>query len=236
MTLPRFSDGKIGALEFSHLNEAFNSIDDLVRASRIAAEVDQQKPRVITAIIGATVDASGFRREWSEVELTLASGTAAPAYTAKPSPLNSTGNGASALTYPVIGTFTTGQIVSIVAQYSKIGELFYLPVSAAAATGTSFPAKVESSSGGTAGIFTYSCKEVEGAAFSYVSGAVAISARNGAETAVDTASSLGVGFIPPTPSPILTRKAIKVGTVVLITQDKLGLYSFCVPNGYKVEC
>ena len=238
MQFPRFTDGAVGKLTFAHLNELFARLEALeaVSPSKIAGAAI--RPRVVTAKIGAGVDASGQRRQWAEVELTTSAGTVTPVYQTKSGGLTSgvAGTGLGVLTHPAIGTFQTNQIVGLVAQYSVLNELFYLPVSAAAATGTSFPAKVESSSGGTNGIFTYSCKEVEGANFTYLAGAATISARNGAETAVDAPASLGVGFIPPIPSPILTRKAIKVGTVVLITQDKQGLYSFCVPNGYKVEC
>ena len=244
MSLPRFTSGRVGKLSFQQLNEMFDRLEALeLKVDRgDGANTYSGENRKLIVLLKLTSKHATLPL-FNFTEMTLAGiFTSSVTYVVLDGGRTAS-DGTNLYAYPFVSTTAAvGDLVAAIAvnQRSTVlpdGGLCYLPVGGGgSSTSTTFPAKVESSSGGTAGIFTYSCKEVEGANFTYVSGAATISARNGAETAVDTPTSLGVGFIPPTPSPILTRKAIKVGTVVLITKDKLGLYSFCVPNGYKVEC
>lgn len=240
MQFPRFTDGAVGKLTFAHLNELFARLEALEAQSPSKIAGAAIRPRVVTAKIGAGVDASGQRRQWAEVELTTSAGVVTPVYQTKSGGLTSgvVGDTLGVLTYPAVGTLTTDQIVGLVAQYSVANELFYLPVSAAAATGVSFPARIN---GFTPiqfaiGQWSYSCKEVAGLDFAHVPGVNFFNARNGAEKAVDDGNSRGVGFIPPSNPITFTREPIKVGTCVVMVKDRNNLFSFSCPNGYKVVC
>ena len=135
----------------------------------------------------------------------------------------------------------SGSILYLLGRDNQAGKLEYLSVSSPAQTGGGTVALIQSATAITANLrWKYSVIEAQYTTaqniFTAVVGATSFFAWNGAENVTDTATTYGVGFIPQTPSPVLTRQPIRVGVSVEIIRDKNGLAMFSIPNGYKVVC
>lgn len=105
--------------------------------------------------------------------------------------------------------------------------------------GAPFLARVVSSTVITAGkSWLYQVRRVTattGGVFADVTGAVNVSAVNGAENRADTAGVKGVGMVPPA-GVVMERRPIEPDVVVDVVPDPLGVNVFCIPNGYEAVC
>ena len=232
MTLPRFTSGKVGALEFSHLNEAFDRIEDS------SALVTMKRPRAalgrvfLARILSKTGSGLTEKGAFEEVaRLDLSAGT----YAVIPGGLKST-LGADAYKYPIVAAVSgVGSIVPILGHIAGDGSLYFKEC-AVSSTGTM--ASVVSATG-SGPRWTYALNPVkwDGSAWVTTGAAPITGAINGAENAVDTPQTrnIGVGSVYVA-NATATRNPIKVGTVVGPVIDIDGFYLFSTPNGYPFAC
>jgi hypothetical protein len=244
MSLPRFTSGRVGKLSFQQLNEMFDRLEALelkVDRGDGANTYNGENRKLIVLLKLTSKHATLPLFDFTEMVLVGISASSVTYVVLDGGRTSS--DGANLYAYPFVSTTAAvGDLVAAIAvnQRSTVlpdGGLCYLPVggSATPSTSTTFAAKVTASSG-TAPVFSYTCIEVEGSSFGTKTGAVPFAAKNGAEVPTDATGSYGVGFSPPTAVATLVRKAIKVGTVVMVTKDGQGTYKFNCVNGYGVTC
>ena len=244
MSLPRFTSGRVGKLSFQQLNEMFDRLEALeLKVDRgDGANTYSGENRKLIVLLKLTSKHATLPL-FNFTEMVLSSVLTTPLTYTTLDGGRTASDGTNVYAYPFVSeTAAIGDLVAAIAINSRTtslpdGGLCYLPVggSATPATSTTFAAKVTGSSG-TAPAFSYTCIEVEGGSFATKTGAVAFAAKNGAEVPTDATGSYGVGFAPPTAVATLARKAIKNGTVVMVTKDGAGTYKFNCVNGYGVTC
>ena len=244
MSLPRFTSGRVGKLSFQQLNEMFDRLEALeLKVDRgDGAKGYSGENRKLIVLLKLTSKHATLPL-FNFTEMVLVSVVASPITYATLEGGRTASDGTNLYAYPFVSTTAAvGDLVAAIAVNSRTtslpdGGLCYLPVGGGgSSTSTTFPARVMSSSPQGNGVWSYSLMEVQGASFVDRPQAVSFSARNGAEVPVDTASSKGVGFSPPTQVATLTRRAIKNDTVVIVTKDAVGSYAFNCVNGYAVTC
>ena len=243
MSLPRFTSGRVGKLSFQQLNEMFDRLEALeLKVDRgDGANTYSGENRKLIVLLKLTSKHATLPL-FNFTEMTLAGiFTSSVTYVVLDGGRTAS-DGTNLYAYPFVSTTAAvGDLVAAIAvnQRSTVlpdGGLCYLPVGGGgSSTSTTFAAKVTGSSG-TAPAFSYTLIEVEGGSLAAKAGAVAFIAKNGAEVPTDATGSYGVGFAPPTAVATLTRKAIKVNTVVMVTKDAAGTYVFNCVNGYGVTC
>ena len=243
MSLPRFTSGRVGKLSFQQLNEMFDRLEALeLKVDRgDGAKGYSGENRKLIVLLKLTSKHATLPL-FNFTEMVLVSVVASPITYATLEGGRTASDGTNLYAYPFVSTTAAvGDLVAAIAVNSRTtslpdGGLCYLPVGGGgSSTSTTFAAKV-TGSGGAAPAFSYTCIEVEGASFATKTGAVAFAAKNGAEVPTDIQGSYGVGFAPPTAVATLARKAIKNGTVVMVTKDAAGSYVFNCVNGYGVTC
>ena len=235
MTLPRFTSGKVGALEFSHLNEVFDRIEDssaLVTMKRPRAALGRVFLAKILSKTGSGLTEKGAFEEVARVD--LSAGT----YAVIPGGLRST-LGSDAYRYPIVAAVSgVGSIVPILGHIAGDGSLYFKECAVTGSSSTGTMASVASATG-TAPRWTYALNPVKwnGSAWVATGAAQIAGAINGAENAVDTPATrnIGVGSVYVA-NATATRNPIKVGTVVGPVIDIDGFYLFSTPNGYTFAC
>ena len=243
MSLPRFTSGRVGKLSFQQLNEMFDRLEALeLKVDRgDGAKGYSGENRKLIVLLKLTSKHATLPL-FNFTEMTLAGIFPSSVTYVVLDGGRTASDGTNLYAYPFVSTTAAvGDLVAAIAvnQRSTVlpdGGLCYLPVGGGgSSTSTTFAAKV-TIAGGTAPVFSYTLIEVEGASLAAKAGAVAFIAKNGAEVPSDVQGSYGVGFAPPTAVASLTRKAIKVNTVVMVTKDAAGTYVFNCVNGYGVTC
>lgn len=238
MTLPRFTSGQVGRLEFSHLNDAFGYIDLARGEPGRDPSTDPQKLPLVLALIG-TYDSTTKRHAWSEATID-SSGTAV----ALDGGRNSTSNG-DQYAFPAMTAdgqqAATGSAVTLVPKRRTDGSLIYVVVSG-----------VQSSSTNTlivqgvqqvihdGRMWVYQVRQAIfefTPPFNWQSTGSVMYALNACENAVDQPGvSIGVGTVVPVGvSASATRMPIKNGTVV-VGMLRGSTWIFSIPNGYRYEC
>lgn len=233
MTLPRFTSGKVGKLEFHHLNEAFDRIEN----------VDPSMPYAKSNLFGRAIIArvesyqgTGVAAVASFKEYALDSlGSATYVQVAGGvTSTNGTDDFATPIVYPLP---PIGSIVPIVPGISRDGKLYFKTVASESAS--TRIGKVETAGTLIAGrMWLYNMKEVafdlQANVWTNLPGA--FQAINGCENPIDDIPNrqIGVGTIFPSGANA-TRKPIKDGTVVSCSSTA-GYYLFNVPNGYEFTC
>lgn len=240
MTLPRFTAGAVGRLTFRDLNEAFEAIDQLRKATDQKLEEQMARRRVILAQITAK---NGDEYAWQEVER-----TSATTYAVRPNG-RSSAEGANQYANPIVGLGTVnlavGDNIAITASYTSTGSLFYVPLAVASSGGggaDDFWSIANSTSiGNNRWRYDLSFAEWISSSNDFL---VAVSPTrvgyNTVEWAVDSAS-YGVGFIPAAIPSQVIRQPIKNGTIVRASKinprDPFNFdLGFTVPNGYRIVC
>lgn len=234
MTLPRFTSGRVGNLEFHHLNEAFDRIEG----------VDPSMPSSSRPILGRVILAEVLARSGSagavkgsfrEVALSTVGSNSYVAVTG-----GVTSNiGADAFGAPIVFPCPpVGAIVPVLGHIAANGNLYFRECSSPASVRLG---KISSSAQiGTSSKWIYNLTEVVVNNFSqgtYISaGAGSFQALNGCEEPTDVAAqrNIGVGTIYPTGA-TATRKPIKNDTIVLCLLAGTD-YVFSIPNGYEFAC
>jgi hypothetical protein len=236
MDLPRFTSGAVGKLTFAHLNDAFETLDDLARDNGVGGSAAIRSRRVIAARIGAS---QGSDYAWNELERNGSSWT-----------LKANGR-SSALdqdlfAYPLVAfggiTPTTGSDLSIFPMHDATGRLIYVPLAGGGTSGPTgspnFPAMIQGAQPIATGRWRYTIAEatVNTADGAWTAGASAGSAYNGCEAVQDLPNQLvGVGSGTGATASV-SRNPIKIGTVVMISVDENDVRFFSVPNGYSYQC
>lgn len=233
MTLPRFTSGAVGRLTFRDLNEAFEAIDQLRKATDQKLEEQMARRRIVLARITGK---QGDDYSWEEIERTTGT-TYAVRLNGRTS-----AEGSNQYANPIVGlgqvTLAIGDNVSIASAYSSTGQLYYVPL-AVAGGGGAIPAIILGSSAEGSGQWLYSCKEAirQGGFWIQKPNAQTFSARNGAENVPDASGVYGVGSrIIGNLLLLPERQPIQNNVVVMVSTSSDGVRFFSVPNGYRIEC
>lgn len=238
MTLPRFTSGQFGRLDFSHLNDAFGYIDLQRGSESKPVDAADGKLPLVLAIIGS-YDAATKRHAWSEAVID-ANGTVVTLSGGRRSTANGDPFAFPAFT-PDGQQASVGSAVTLVPKRTKTGGIAYLVVSGSAA-GTVNTLIVQ----GVQQVihpqrmWVYQVRQAAWEftpPFNWQSTGSVMYALNGCENAVDQAGvSIGVGTVVPIGvSASAVRQPIKNGTVVVATMVGT-TWVFSVPNGYRYEC
>lgn len=244
MTLPRFTAGAVGRLTFRDLNEAFEAIDQLRKATDQKLEEQLARRRIVLAKITGS---STGRYSWVEIEK-----TAGTTFQDRDKGRSST-EGSDPFANPVVPlggvTLSTNDRLAIASAYDSTGKLYYVPLALAGGGGGGgggIPARVLDFQEESPQKWRYTLREVyqstPGIWFD-VTNEPDFIAYNGAENTVDGPipgtifSSYGVGSevqdgvaVPP------ERRPIRLNTVVMVGTDRNGGKFFSMPNGYRIRC
>lgn len=235
MPLPRFNSGRMGTLEWSHLNEAF----DLLEKPEATQPRAGNPYRVGTVFLARILTVAGTGptalSSFEEVSLsTVASGS----FEAVAGGLKST-DGLILYTNPIVGSASSvGAVVAVLGHYAKDGTLYFRECGGAAVSASAnvFMARIVSSQTRIAGrMWTYTVsRDAElNTGTNVWSGGTQVLAFNGCENVTDS-GSIGVGSVPP-PNVTSTRNPIKNDTVVSCITVNAKNY-FSIPNGYTFVC
>jgi len=232
MTLPRFTAGRVGNLEFSHLNEAFDLLED-----RNALEARRRQPTAAVLLAQLTQENAAGEFAWTEVVRSNDG-----SYTTVQDGIASTSEG-NAFAFAAISLnrgAEVGDIVAISPRRTSEGKLFYVIQNGSGTVTRSFKI-VQSLQHATRNdmwaykgrLVTSSIQSGYGSIWTE-SSALEYVLLNGAENASDASSTIGVGTRPPTGVQAV-RNPIKVGTIVLASNVD-GDWHFSMPNGYTFTC
>jgi hypothetical protein len=247
MTLPRFTSGKVGNLDFSHLNEAFGVIDGLDRTSGLSRRV-RKMPNIVVARLGNQDQSpEGFGAwAWTEVywnfggdlAVTVPGGLTSGSPAGEPNP--------NPYLLPAVSleptAFRTGEVVLLVpshrARFNAAPESIMLIVRTLPSVTRAF--EIVNAVGISLGRWRYIGRERrwDGVNNAWVAAEVNdqdVNLLNSVENAVDTPGNIGVGSTLPGSVPQPVRQRIKNGTVVMATASN-AFYVFSVPNGYAFQC
>jgi hypothetical protein len=237
MTLPRFTSGKVGRLEFHHLNEAFDRIENVDPS--MPSGVRQILGRVILARVqGQTGSGNAIKGSFVEVAVT---NPGSDDYSAVVGGVTSTVNG-DAFGAPIVFPVPPiGSVVPILGHVAANGQLYFRQCAAASSSASVRAGRITAATQITANAkWLYTLNDVQvktiGTAIYELTGVGAFQALNGCEEPVDAPATrnIGVGTIHVVGS-TATRQPIKVDTIVVCIPT-LGGYVFSVPNGYSFVC
>ena len=235
MPLPRFNSGRMGSLEWSHLNEAFDRIEKPEAMQSIAGNPYRIGTVFLARILTVSGTGSTALSSFEEVSLsTVAAGT----FEAVSGGIKAT-DGLILYTNPIVGSASSvGSVVAVLGHYAKDGTLYFRECGGAATSASAnvFMARVVSSQPRVAGrMWTYTVsKDAElNTSTNVWAGGTTVLAYNGCENVTDS-GSIGVGSVPP-PNVTSTRNAIKNDTVVSCMSVN-GKNYFSIPNGYTFVC
>lgn len=249
MTLPRFTKGQAGNLDFSALNEAFEAIDNLRRGGERPPARFQPRAAagaagpIMVKINDTPADPADYRWGFKEVELINVAPTATadpPSWGIKFGGANSDGN-----TSPVVGKMVRGEYCLISKQIgsSLNGSLpYYIPTREMF---DPFYAKITSSTTGGTGNWTYWANKVFLLGANVTDTGLNFQCHNTAELILDDTTvggfGYGVGFNKPSQVQYLSRKQIRNGVIVLMTRTlnenrQFVGHHFTMPNPYSVTC
>lgn len=244
MTLPRFTKGQAGNLDFSTLNEAFEAIDNLRRGgerppARFQPRAAAGTGPIMVKVSTVTTDLARQRWGWTEVELSNV-----PPNTTQASYLTyvvkSGGATSNGLTVPIVGDLFGGETCMATRQIGNGGVPYYVPT---IEPFEPYAAKIISSSPIVTGQWEY---QAQLAYFNFTtnsfdSAGTYFPCRNTVESLADTASVFGVGFNKPSGVGSLVRSPVGAGVIVQIyrsfeSDHLVSKRVFTMPNPYTVTC
>lgn len=247
MTLPRFTSGKVGNLEFSHLNEAFDAIDGMDRMMG-ASKQRRKMPNIVLARLGNQDQRPEGFGGWSWVEVywnfgsdlayTVPGGLSSGSPDGEPNP--------NPYLLPAVSleptAFRTGEVVLLIpshrARFNAAPDPIMLIVRTLPSVTRAF--EIVDAVGISLGRWRYIGRERKWDGLTNAWVAVEANEQdanllNSCENAVDTPGNIGVGSTLPLSVPQPVRQRIKNGTVVMATASNTN-YVFSVPNGYAFGC
>lgn len=231
MTLPRFTSGRVGNLEFQHLNEAFDRIDALGSAPERLSFKGEVFHRVILVKVTG-VNGTGATATGSFVEVALAT---VPSQTYTPiSGGITSASGANTYAFPIVAPVPpVDAIVPVVAHISNDGKLYFVQ---AVAPSTLQMLRILSSTATTGTQWRYDVQPVRWSAGWVDDGLVAYG-YNGCEFVGDIAASrtIGTGTIHPDTADAV-RKPLRNNLVVGPALKQGTDWVFSIPNGYEFTC
>lgn len=237
MTLPRFTSGKVGKLEFHHLNEAFDRIENVDPSMPSAHR--QILGRVILArVTGTSGSGNSTKGSFQEVAVTTPGSNSYNAVTGGVSSTVGSDPFGAPIVFPVSAI---GAIVPILGHVSGDGKLYFRECSSVS-TGSGVRAgKITAATQITANTkWLYTLTDVQvltlATATYQATGVGSFQALNGCEEAVDVPANrnIGVGTVHVAGSQA-TRQPIKVDTIVTCVPTAGG-FVFSIPNGYGFVC
>lgn len=233
MTLPRFTSGRVGNLEFHHLNEAFDRIE---QTDGISSSLDRVKQVWSRTILVRVVAHSGTSASSvaSFVEVALAS-IGSSAYNEIVGGVTSTVNG-NQYGAPIVGPLPPiGSVLAVVGHVAMDGKIYFK--SAASPSSLSMLKIVGASSGTTN--WRYDVRPVFWSGSAWIEDSTQAQAYgyNGAESIADIAATrtIGVGTIHPDTADA-TRKRLRDNLIVGPAMKQGDDWVFSIPNGYEFVC
>lgn len=231
MTLPRFTSGRVGNLDYSNLNEAFDRIE-----AKDAARMERKGPTPQVILARLVSKDAQERFAWSEV-VRLDDGTYEPVLRG----VTSSKDG-DPYRYPAISTTGGAQVNDVVLispRRTKTGRLYYTIATSAGTVTRAFiivgsiPHATRSDAWSYLGrVARIVIQPGIGQVWQQVDAAEYVLV-NGAENPVD-GTYIGVGTIAPV-GVSAVRNPIRAGTVVMASNIGPG-WSFSMPNGYTFTC
>lgn len=250
MAFPRFTKGRAGGLTFDTMNEVFDRIEALEGSLGTASAKSRGR---MQPFLGRLLTLKpGTSNEWSFSEVTYPASLLISVASPDVQGGRRSTDGVDPYAYPAVGEgLTPNQVVMLFPMNRdsstvtgtppdpRNGKLIFhaMPVPS-----QDVVAQVVGYTAMTTGKWRYSVQRadivVTGTSTAYFinPNEAIFTAYNGAENPTDSAGSYGVGSAPPGAITSLTRNPIKVGTVVTVTRDRNGYWTFSVPNGYSVTC
>lgn len=234
MPLPRFNSGRMGSLEWSHLNEAFDRIERPEATQQTRGNPYRIGTSFLVQSLGSTGTGTTAKTAFQEVALsTVDSGTFVPVVGGVKSSNGEAGTTGLYKT-PIVGAaLASGTVATVLSHIAADGSLYFVVGGAAS---SAFMAIVVNSVVIYANrSWTYEMlKDAEyNSATGVWTGTDTIYGYNGCENPID-AASIGVGTVVPTGG-VYLRKPIKPQTVVSCLRINNKNY-FSIPNGYGVTC
>ena len=237
MTLPRFTSGKVGKLEFHHLNEAFDRIENVDPS--MPAATRQILGRVILArVTGTSGTGNATKGSFQEVAVTTPGSNT---YNAVAGGVSST-VGADAFGAPIVFPVSAvNSIVPVLGHVAADGKLYFRECSATSASASVRAGRITQATQITANtkwLYTLTDVQIQTLATAQyqATGVGSFQALNGCEEAVDVPANrnIGVGTVHVAGS-TATRQPIKNDTIVVCIPTANG-FVFSVPNGYSFVC
>jgi hypothetical protein len=235
MDLPRFTSGRVGKLDFSHINEVFDFVEE-----QTASSAPRRLPRD-NVILARLISTEGDTGNWAWQEIAY---DEAFNVIVLPDGLSSSFDG-NPIAYPARapggGAFVNA-VVALKPWRRTDGALFYLVLNAKGTTAATFRITTVYPGPSRPDVWSYGARMVDstpwqGSAplWSDVS-SYEYQLMNGCENPSDNLNNIGVGTVLPGGS--AERRSIKVGTVVTAIQSpsKWFAFHFAVPNGYAFSC
>lgn len=231
MALPRFTSGRVGNLEFSHLNEAFDRIE-----SREAMQSRGRQPSTVILLAQLTQQNDADEFAWAEVRRSDDG-----SYSPSPNGITSTreGDPFAFAAVSLTGGSQVGDIVAISPRRTAQGKLWYSINGGSGTVSRSFIITESIAHPSRSDMWAYKARPVDRTIQSGYGGvwtptsALEYILVNGAENPAD-GSSIGVGTVPPSGVQYV-RRPIKVGTVVVASNINND-WVFSIPNGYSFIC
>ena len=235
MTLPKFTAGQVGKLEFHHLNEAFERIERLDgNPALVTASGPVLGRTILVRITGQSGTGNSIRGSFEEVAL---SSVGSNTYFAVGGGVKSTVSGDSYGAPIVFPCSAVGSIVPVLGHIAANGKLYFRECSSPTLMRLG---RINAAAQiGSSGKFIYTLVEVSidnfnQGTFATVGSGLIFYALNGCEQPVDLNREIGVGTIYPLGGTAY-RKPIKNGTVVSCMPSGSD-YIFSIPNGYEFVC
>jgi len=239
MTLPKFTAGQVGKLEFHHLNEAFERIERLDGNPALVAASGPILGRVILVrITGQSGSGNAIKGSFQEVALSTVGSNS---YVAVSGGVTSAVSGDTYGAPIVFPCSAIGTIVPVLGHIAHDGKLYFRECAGVSSAAGVRAGRITASTqitSNTRWLYTLTDVRVNTiAAGTYTAtGVGSFQALNGCEEAVDSVANrnIGVGTIHVVGS-TATRQPIKNDTIVVCTET-LGGFVFSVPNGYAFTC
>lgn len=236
MTLPRFTSGRVGNLEFSHLNEAFDRIESGRTGEKPARRPSEYEWLYVVLLnaAGPSENQMSGRWSWREIQRDPATGS----YAELEGGRSSVGADNDPFAVPAIsisGTqaYNTGDLVLIRLMRFPDGKPFALIVRPTGSDVAMFEI-IDSTSIGL-GRWRYTARLRSFASEWFASSSdTDFMLYNGCENTTDTGNTIGVGTIKPNSASAI-RQPVRNGTIVMATYAGTA-WSFSIPNGYSFSC
>lgn len=234
MTLPRFTEGRVGRLGFEHLNEAFGYID-LARSEDGSPSTSSDKLPLVLATITGVAD-NDVDHSWAEIAMNP-DGTTAALQGGRSSSLDGDAFAFPARS-PTAQPMSVGTVVALVPKRTRSGASYYLAIVGGGAGAelvqivrveqNLFPNRMWSYSA------RYVRYETQQSTPTWVPYGPEWVVLNGCENTIDDGQFFGVGSRVPSGVNV-TRLPLRPGVIALATRAG-GNLTISVPNGYRYDC
>jgi hypothetical protein len=236
MALPRFTSGRVGNLEFSHLNEAFDRIESNRGGEKaMSRRAEYEWLYVVLLSESAPVpDQISNRWSWKEIDRDPTTG----GFSERVGGRSSFGADNDPFALPAISisgtqSYSTGDLVLIRIMRFPNGKPFALIVKPTGSDVAMF--EITNSTGIGLGRWRYTAHLRSFGSEWFVSASdTDYTLHNGCENTVDTGNTIGVGTVKPNSASAI-RQPVRNGTIVMATFSASG-WVFSIPNGYSFSC